>query len=57
MKKKFIYTTSKETAEKLRNMGFVEANKNSSHGWTFINDDKISFEHNEETIYTNKLFM
>jgi len=57
MKKKFIYTTSKETADVLRKKGLLEVAPQSTNGWTFVNDDKIRFELNDKTIYTNKLFM
>ena len=57
MKKKFIYTTSKETAAMLRKLGFLEASPGTNKGWTFVNDDKIRFELNDSTIYTNKLFV
>ncbi len=56
MDKKFIHTTSKETAETLRKLGLKEVYQ-SSVGWTFINNDKITFSLNENTIYTNKLFV
>ena len=56
MTKKFIYTTSKETAEVLRQMGFIEV-QHTPRGWTFINDKNIKFSLNENTIYTNKLFV
>lgn len=57
MDNKFIYTTSKETAEVLRKMGFIEVTQPNVSGWTFINNDNIKFSLNDSTVYTNKLFI
>ncbi len=54
--KKFIYTTSEQSAKELKKMGFIEVN-HSGNGWTFINDDKIRFSNIENLIITNKLFV
>lgn len=54
MPKKFIYTSSKESADTLKKLGFIVINE-SSNGWTFIYDKKIIFQKIDNVIFTNKL--
>lgn len=52
MKKNFIFTTDKETADQLKAEGFVciEDNKNS---WKFINGSGLKFSDKKNITYTN----
>ena len=54
--KKFITTTSAETAEKLKAMGF-QLVQESNNSWTFLNNIKSTFEKNKDVAYTNLLFI
>lgn len=55
MKQKlFIYTTSKQSAEKLIQMGFVLV-RHVENEWTFINDKRKTFDQLDKTVYTNKI--
>ena len=55
-KQTFIFTSDKETADKLIEEGFVCIEK-SNDGWKFINDQNINFSDNKNIAYTNKLNM
>lgn len=46
MKNKFIKTTDKDTADILREAGFIEVGKEGNK-WVFINNDKIQFSMDE----------
>lgn len=55
-KNKFIYTTSKESADKLINLGFNLLQETNGQ-YFFLNDvDKLIFEEVNEVAYTDKLF-
>lgn len=54
--KKFITTTSAETAEKLKTMGF-QLIQQSNNSWTFLNNVKSTFEKSKDVAYTNLLFV
>lgn len=53
---RFIKTNSKESAEKLRNLGYQEITQASSDCYTFINDGKYTFDESEKIFYTNMLY-
>lgn len=52
----FVFTTDKETADKLKAEGLIciEDNPNA---WKFVNNLKIDFSDNKKITYTNKLFI
>lgn len=52
----FIFTTDKETADKLKTEGFicVEDKKNA---WKFLNNLNSNFSNNKNIAYTDKLFI
>ena len=54
---KFLKTSNKETADKLRNLGFTELTESSSSTFCFINDGKkLTFDaEKDDAIYTNIL--
>ena len=52
--KNFITTKDKQTADQLKDEGFVLINEESGT-WTFLNDRKYSFEKNDKIKITNKL--
>lgn len=54
--KKFITTTSAETADKLKTMGF-QLVQESNNSWTFLNNAKSTFEKSKDVAYTNLLFV
>lgn len=54
MKQNFVKTSNSEMAEKLRQSRFTELPKEGNF-FVFINDGKMLFEENKETIYTNKI--
>lgn len=54
---KFIYTTSKVSADKLMNIGFTLLQEVNGQ-YFFLNDiDKLVFEEINEVAYTDKLFL
>ena len=57
-KKSFIWTSDKETAEKLRKAGFSEIIESSTSSFCFVNDGKITFSSEDEKniVYTDKLY-
>lgn len=53
-KEKFIFTTSKETADILIQHGFVQIGE-GGNCWVFLNDRKISFENLKDVALTDKI--
>ena len=53
-KGKFIFTTDKETADKLIEEGFVCIEK-GSEGWKFLSDSNANFSDKKNIAFTNKL--
>ena len=53
-KPKFIITTFAETAEYLKDAGFVLVS-HSGNQWTFLNNSKMLFTHLENVAFTDKL--
>lgn len=52
----FIKTTDKETAKKLRELGFTEIPENGSSCFVFLNDKTFKFEDtNLKVSYSNQL--
>lgn len=56
MDKNFVKTSSEDTAQIMRKEGFVELPKEGNF-FVFLNNEKMLFEENKETIYTNNLNM
>lgn len=58
MDDKFILTTKKETADKLIKSG-MQILSFGNNQWVFINNEKNKnkFDHLDNIIYTNKLFI
>lgn len=54
MGKKFVSTSDKETAEKLRAEGFQEIPSDKQGKFLFINDGKANFS-NDKVSFTNKM--
>ena len=54
---KFIKTSDKETADKLRTLGFTEITEPNSSTFCFINDgEKLTFDaENYNAVYSNVL--
>lgn len=54
---KFLKTSNKETADKLRSLGFTELTESSSSTFCFINDGKkLTFDaEKNDAVYTNIL--
>lgn len=56
MKNNFIRTTDKETADKLRNLGFKEIKTSESNVFMFVNDKTVTqFSSDKNISYTNNL--
>ncbi len=55
MNNNFIFTPSKDVAKSLESKGYQLFQKNEQ-GWTFINDNKLSFDSLKDIIYTDKIF-
>lgn len=55
-KNKFIFTTSPESANILKQMGYVQISSGGD-SWVFLNSDKIVFEKLKDTVLTDKLNM
>ena len=53
-KNKFIFTTSPESANILRQMGYVQISSGGD-SWVFLNNEKITFDHLKDTTFTNKI--
>ena len=56
MKQLFIKTRDKETADKLKNLGFKVINE-SGGMWTFLNDAHIRFNayDNKNAVYSDRI--
>ena len=54
MGKKFVSTSDKETAEKLRAEGFQEIPSDKQGKYLFINEGKANFS-NDKVSFTNKM--
>ena len=56
MKNNFIRTTDKETADKLRSLGFKEIKTSESNVFMFLNDKTTAqFSSDKNISYTNNL--
>lgn len=49
-KMQFVRTTDADTAQLLKTCGYTELTEHSSTGYCFINDGKLTFEEDAETI-------
>ena len=53
---RFVKTQSKESAEKLRKLGYQEITQAGSDCYTFINNGKFVFDVSDKIFYTNMLY-
>ena len=56
MDKKFIVTTSEDTANRLQQIGF-KLIQHYGNQWTFLNDSKLTFSNIKNVSFSNTIFM
>lgn len=53
---KFISTSDKETAEKLKAEGFTQIQDSSTNKYLFVNDAKLNFSEDKDKVnFTNRM--